>query len=234
MRLLAGHFALLVWVSLAVSLDAILIRKEAFTDTGSGITKEVIKEYVTEKGTVTDIEVTAEVRIMGGLKREILKVTEIRTREGDKLVVYRVDHRSRTYVRMEVPPSIAFPFAFWTSGNLDPTGETGRIGRWTAEKFRVSLPTPGGGGIQVVWLTKENKDLMEAERRRLRMLKGKAGGELVRKVEETLKKYGSPVKTETYLHGMKRVEVVKEVSRKSIDESRLKPPKDYRRLGAGR
>ncbi|GEM_PF-4397309 len=230
MRVFALYFFLLVWVSLAVSIEAILIRKEASTYTGGGRTKEVITEYVTKRGTVTDMEVTAEVRVLESLRREILRVTEIRTREGNKLVVYRVDHGSRTYVRMEVPPKAVLPTGLTgLFGSLEPAGETGRIGRWEAEKFRVSFPTPWGKGTQILWLTKDSKDLIEAEKKRLSMLKGGVNEELIRKLEDVLNRYGAPVKTETYLHGMRRVEVVKEVSRRDIDESRLKPPKDYRR-----
>jgi hypothetical protein len=233
-------------VSVALSLEAIVIKREALTRIKENKVREVITEYVTERGTVRDIEFSAEIKTMGRYRRETSRFTEIRVFTPEGLVVYGIDHRTRTYVKTRVPPKLHLATLFFgilecdpkgencrVSGNIRPTGEEERVGRWRAKKFTVPLPSGGPlrGGLQVLWFTKESGLLLESGRRELANLRRYPGLEhLLSAVERVLRKYGAVVKREVRIRGAERVERVREVFRAELKEERLRPPKGYREL----
>ncbi len=228
---------LLVWFSFLFSVEAIVVEKEVVTNMSVGTTRERVTEYVTEIGIIRDIVSEMDVNLMGMVRKEKGRHTEILIYKEGKVLSYRIDHTSRTFTRSEVPAeALLGTTALIYAERIKPSEETRRVGRWRARKFVAEGRIPGlgktGRVFQSLWLTKESDLLLEAERRKVelmrRSLRDKGAVDLIEKVT---KKHGAPVMVEVRTADMTVREVVRSVSEKEIPEEKFKPPKGYKEMG---
>ena len=245
------------FVSLAFSIDAIVIEKEVLTRMGMGTTREQVTEYVTEKGIVREIVSEVQMNMMGRMQREKRKETEIIIYRKGGVLNYKINHGSKVFSKTELPAEMVIGMTMMiyldcdpqrrckvTEDKIKPTGEVKRIGKWKARKFVAEGIMPGMGPhkkvTQVLWFTKDSDLLLKAEKVKLKLLRSSVKGvktknpyikDVVKVMDRIVEKHGSSVMTEVNMHGMVVKEVVKSVSTGSISEDKFAPPKGYNELG---
>jgi len=271
MKLIAA--ALLTFAGLSFPLSVTVIEKRADVR-GMGVESEQkITEYIA-KGYVKTIEESKTsvsaghsqgFSFHGGATKEKVKKEEtIQVYRDGKIVNYRVFHRNRSYFEMETPAHMVM-FGFVTmlvdceaggecrlktkEKGLHITDEFKKVGKWKARKVVATVKDTRGRVIQtVMWVTKDNKLLIEAEKTRLDNLfrEAEKDPKLNRnpKILEMLKqirsitmdfidRYGAQVMTTSSLGDMTSTVVIRSVKKENLPDTFFTVPKDYKPAGTG-
>ncbi len=194
------------------------------------------------------------------MKKQMPKEVERRTTTIQKIDksgvhIYSIDHSKKTYIDFSETPEfiiISFMSTFINcdrqTGKCDlnkeafkPTNEFRKINGYKARKVIIKTPGmhPGFDGMEMItWFTKENKDLVGAEKMKTDIMMnavsrtefGKNNPKLVKDLgkflNDNIKKYGAPIKWE-----MPGGEVViTSVKKKDINKNMFELPKGYKKV----
>ncbi len=271
MKLIAT--ALLTFAGLSFSLSVTVIEKRADVR-GMGVESEQrIVEYITEGYVKTVEESKTSVSAGhsqgfsfhgGAAKEKVRKEETIQVYRDGKIVNYRVFHKNKSYFEMETPAHMVM-FGFVTmlvdcdeqgecrlrtkEKGLHITDEFKEVGKWKARKVVATVKDTRGRVIQtVMWVTKDNKLLIEAEKTRLDNLfrEAEKDPKLNRnpKILEMLKRirsvtmdfidrYGVQVMTTSSLGEMTSTVVVHSVKKEELPDSFFSVPEGYKPAGTG-
>jgi len=268
--MLALVFAL---AGLGFSLPLTVIEKEAHVK-GMGVESEQkITEYIADGfvKTVERIKTTVSAGhsqgfpFHGGASREKIREEEtIQVYRDGKIVSYRIFHKSKSYFEMETPAHMVM-FGFVTmivdcngeggcslkteDSGLRITDEFRKVGNWKARKVVATVKDTQGRVIQtVMWVTRDSRLLVEAEKTRLRNLFREAERDpklssnprilnMLKQIRniamDFLDRYGAQVLTVSNIGDMTSTVTVVSVKKEQASDSFFELPRDYKPAGTG-
>jgi len=265
--------ALLFVVGSGFPLTVTVLEKEAGVR-GMGVESEQkITEYIASGyiKTVEEIKTTVSAGHSQGFsfhggasKKKVRKEETIQVYKDGKIVNYRIFHGNKSYFEMETPAHMVM-FGFVTmlvecnaeakcvlrtkEKGLDVTDEFRKVGNWKARKVVATVKDARGRVIQtVMWVTKDSRLLLEAEKTRLSNLFREAEKDpkissnpkvldMMRQIKtialDFIDRYGAQVMTTSSIGEMTSTVVIKSVERKKVPENFFSVPEGYKPAGTG-
>ncbi len=265
--------ALLLLAGSGFPLTVTVLEKEADIK-GMGVESEQkITEYIASGYTKTVEEIKTTVSAGhsqgfsfhgGASKKKVRKEETIQVYKDGKIVNYRIFHGNKSYFEMETPAHMVM-FGFVTmlvecsteakctmktkEKGLDVTDEFRKVGKWKARKVVATVKDARGRVIRtVMWVTKDSKLLLEAEKTRLNNLFREAEKDpkinsnpkvldMMKQIKtiamDFIDRYGAQVMTTSSIGEMTSTVVLKSVERKKVPESFFSVPEGYKPAGTG-
>ncbi len=254
---------LLVIFSFSFSINGYIVVEESRGSEGHVTVVSVSTVYIVKDAMRIDTKTTLKMdmdkvpeEIRGSIPPEITKETSIIQKiVNNKVKIYSVDHKKKTYTDLSHIPefmviSFLAPYIECDSNTqkctvkedlLKPTNEYKKIGKYKVRKIIIKFGAMQNGGKSLeipAWFTKDNKDLINAERLKTEVLInaakktdfGKSNPSLLKDIkrftDQNIKKYGVAIRLD-----MPEGEIViKSVKRKNINKKIFTVPAGYKEV----